>query len=101
MKCDSCHQEVYGVSILGIMPWDRIKDREPARICMDCHDTCPCGFKGYWYDGLLTCKHGYVYDVDYFWDGEIAQQVFNLKKRKWWSYFIISNNKHQASNKLI
>lgn len=95
MKCDSCHKEVYGVSIYGIMPWDRIDGREPARVCMDCTDACPCGKKGYWYDGMLTCLHGFTYTNDYHWEGDKAIIDQKLEKRKWWSYIITTNSRHE------
>ena len=93
--CDVCLQEVWGFSILGIMPGDRIERRKPAHVCMKCMDTCPCTTKGSWWNGLLTCPHGYVYDIDYQWNGTKAELIFNLQKRKWWSYFVISKAKHQ------
>jgi hypothetical protein len=95
MKCNSCHQEVYLVSIYGIMPWDQVEGREPASICMDCTDRCPCGTKGYWFNDELHCKHGYVYKKDYYWDGNNAAVFAKPRGRKWWSYLIISNTKHK------
>lgn len=104
MKCDSCHEPTYNVSILGIMPWDRAEGREPASMCSNCTDTCPCGSKGFWMNGHLTCKHGFVYKLDYRWVtghyrevSEKAEPIFNLIKRTWWSYFIVSNSEHAKS----
>ena len=95
MKCDSCHKEVYGVAIYGIMPWSRVEGRKPANVCDACTDICPCGKKGYWMDGVLTCRHGYVYSNDYHWEGDKAVIDQKLEKRRWWSYFIIPYWKHE------
>lgn len=97
MKCESCHQEVSGVAILGIMPWDRAEGRKPASICDKCMDIVPCGSFCYWNDGMLTCKHGFSYHKDYLWDGDKAEVITSLVKRKWWSYLIISKSKHEKT----
>lgn len=97
MKCDSCHQEVWGVALYGIMPWDRVEGRETASVCSKCTDQCPCGSEGYWYDGLLTCKHGFSYENDYHWEGDKAVIDKKFVKRKWWSYLIISKSKHEKT----
>jgi hypothetical protein len=86
-----------GFAILGIMHHDRVEGRPVARACLKCMDTCPCGRKGEWWDGLVTCSHGYVYDIDYTWEGPRAKLQFLLQKRKWWSYLIISNAKHEKT----
>lgn len=95
MICASCHKEVWGVAIYGIMPWDRVEGRKPANVCDECSGHLPCGGKGYWYDGLLICKHGFSYTNDYYWEGDKAVIVKKFEKRKWWSYLIISNSKHE------
>ena len=87
MKCDYCHEETWSVSILGCLPHDEVIGREPARICRKCMDYCPCGQSGTWKGGLLTCPHGYVYDIDYYWRDETAQLIDIFHHRKWWSYF--------------
>jgi hypothetical protein len=102
MICDGCHQETWGVSILGIMPHTRKEGRPAARLCNNCTDTCPCGCKGWWSDGHITCKHGYVYDLDYHWvdasnyreNANKARPIFDFLKRRWWSYLIVSNSEH-------
>lgn len=103
MKCDYCHEETYSVSILGITPKekDKMVGREPARICRACMDYCPCGESGTWNNGLLTCPHGYVYEIDYFWrddywEGKIAELIPIFQHKKWWSYFKIKDEAHES-----
>jgi len=76
------------------MPWSRLEGRNPANICDKCSDLCPCGDKGTWWDGKLTCKHGFIYTNDYSWDGDKAVIFHKLEGRKWWSYLIISDSLH-------
>lgn len=92
--CDFCQQKANGFALLGVLEHDRVEGRKPADACLKCMDTCPCGGKGSWWGGLVTCPHGYVYDIDYKWEGDKAVMFFLLEKRKWWSYLIISNSKH-------
>jgi hypothetical protein len=97
-KCDFCQREVMGFAILGIMPTDRVEGRKSARVCLKCMDSCPCARKGDWCDGKLTCPHGYVFELDYQWNEDRVELIFNLLKRKWWSYFVISNVEHQEKS---
>lgn len=93
-KCDVCQQEAYGFALLGVLEHDRVEGRRPADVCMKCMDICPCNQKGSWRNGLVTCPHGYVYDLDYQWEGNKAQLQFLFQKRRWWSYLIIFNSGH-------
>jgi len=66
--CDCCKQEKNSFVLLGLTKSERVFNRPPARVCDDCYDTCPCGLKGYWDQGKLTCPHGDTFTVDYVWE---------------------------------
>jgi hypothetical protein len=84
-ECDVCHEEAWGFSILGMMPWE--KQLNPhVKACLKCCDTAPCGQKGHWYNGELTCPHGYQYkhDADWIVVGEQAVLEWRIVNTTWW-----------------
>lgn len=100
--CDSCQNKVGAVAFYGLMIHDKVEGRKSATICFNCSDRCPCNTFGSWSNGQIICKHGYVYNKDYFWENNIAKLTFHFYKRKWWSYFITTNIKHHilTNNKI-
>lgn len=96
MICNCCQNKVNAAGLRGACSWDKKTGRTPAWICMTCSEVCPCDTKGYYSDGDLICKHGYIYNVDYYWHDGIAKILLNFKKRKWWSFLFISNLKHNT-----
>jgi len=95
MICDVCHQNVNGVSILGILAHKQIKGRKPASVCNKCLDVVPCSSQGTWYNGLISCKHGFSYNKDYYWNGNTAVIITSFVKRKWWSKLLINFHFHE------
>ncbi len=65
-KCDICFKPAWGFSILGAMPWEKQLDPY-VYVCLDCCDTAPCGLKGQWNNGKLTCPHGFIYTKSADW----------------------------------
>lgn len=94
-NCDVCGKGSLGFSILGIMPPERIIGRKSISVCMNCMDVCPCGDRGDWWGGLLTCRHGFSYKVDYAVEPK-NRLIFIQKKRKWWSFLRISKIQHET-----
>lgn len=84
-NCDICHKPAWGFSLLGAMPWE--KQLDPfVRVCLDCCDMPPCGAKGSWSDGRLTCPHGYIYTKSADWTvtGEQATLEWKVVSQTWW-----------------
>jgi len=95
MICDVCKKITNNCAILGIMGNDRKLDRPSARICMECQDTCPCNTEGKWWNGEITCQHGFIYRQDYCWIDDLCILEFWRAGRKWWSYLQTTEQKHQ------
>lgn len=82
--CDICHKPCMMFALFGLMSWK--KRLNPAvRVCDKCTDTAPCGLKGYWNDGQLTCPHGYKFEVHADWvNEEQAILKWRLVDLTWW-----------------
>ena len=83
--CDVCHKESWGFSLMGFMPWCEKQLDPHVKVCLECSDTPPCG-KGSWYDGQLTCPHGYKFTkhADWVVVGEQASLEWRLVGYTWW-----------------
>lgn len=77
-ECDVCHGFSQGFSIIGLMPWE--KQLSPhVKVCIKCCDTTPCGERGHWYNGELSCSHGYRFKHDVDWIVVAEQAVLEWR----------------------
>jgi hypothetical protein len=82
--CNICFKPSWGFSIMGAMPWE--KPLNPyVYVCLDCCDTAPCGSKGHYNNGELTCPHGFIYtkSADWIVNGKQATLKWKIVGRTW------------------
>lgn len=102
-RCDVCLKQAWGFSLMGLMPWE--KQLKPhIQVCLDCTDMPPCGSKGIWQDGKLTCPHGYIFTKSADWivlgkqaklKWKIVGTTWKRTIKEWFGYELYMRVYHQ------